>query len=122
METKITKLETEDEEISDEEKMVCKVGIWKIYTDPRNYIVRDSRTERTKDGIRHVGRVAGYHRTLTDALEDIYQMNLKEKVADSRTIENLAKVVKSYHQEFMDGIKGLKELESVDLSSMRERA
>ena len=116
----LTKIE-EDEEIMEEEKLVCKFEHYKIYTDPRNYIVRDGRTETRNKGVFRVGKALGYHRTLTDALEDIYQMSLKDKVVNSKTLENLAKAVENYHTEFMKGIIGLKQLETVDLSGLGER-
>lgn len=117
----ITKIEEDEEEITENEKLVCKFEHWKIYTDPRNYIVVDSRTETKRKGVFRKGEVLGYHRTLTDALEDIYEAGLKEKVMNSKTVENLAKAVENYHREFMDRIKGLKQLETVDLSGYAER-
>jgi len=115
----LTKIE-EDEEIMEKEKLVLKFDHYKIYADPRNYIVADSRTESRRNGVFRRGEALGFHRTLSDALEDIYEMGLKDKVTNSKTVENLAKAIESYHNDFLDKIKALKQLETVNLEGLRE--
>jgi IS30 family transposase len=84
---------------------------WCIDADIRQYIL--SKIRETAKGEKAYGRQS-YHRTLASCFEHIYEVNVKDKIKNSDTLEETIKRFKKFHEEYLKKLEPLGYLEDLE--------
>ena len=106
---KLTQKEIEKRE-SFKEYYVCKIENFKISVTSRQYKVNFPDITKT-DGKIKEGPFLGYYPTLIDAIKDIKDQLMRNKIKGSETLPEVMKRLEEFNIEFKEIMKKLKVLE-----------
>jgi hypothetical protein len=100
------------EELEEKEKFVCEVLNYQIFATKTQYCVFYPPNKK-KDGSMTGRGICGYYRSLSDALSDIRQEELRLRSVGGKTLDNVIEKLKEFNDEFNKLLKPLKKLEEL---------
>jgi len=110
-EIKTIKIKDDDNTDSkDKTSFICEIAKYRILSDKRNYMV-----ELPESSSRKGTSILGFYSTLSNAISDIREQEIKKVTKNSKTIEILVTRLTEFNQEFNKLLAPLKRLEDPEL-------